>query len=44
MIWSPYDSYLTLILLTWRIWRFPNNNSKWEMGFNSAFKGWRYPY
>jgi hypothetical protein len=25
---------LTLILLTWRIWRAPNNASKWQMGFN----------
>ena len=31
--------YLTLILLTWRIWLTPNNASKWQMGFNSAFKG-----
>jgi len=30
--------YLTLILLTWRIWWAPNNVSKWQMGFNSAFK------
>jgi len=30
---------LTLIRLTWRIWRVPNNASKWQMGFNSAFKG-----
>ena len=30
---------LTLILLTWRIWGAPNNASKWQMGFNSAFKG-----
>jgi len=30
---------LTLILLTWRIWRAPNNASKWQVGFNSAFKG-----
>ena len=30
---------LTLILLTWRIWRAPNNASKWHMRFNSAFKG-----
>ena len=30
---------LTLILLTWRKWRTPNNASKWQMGFNSAFKG-----
>ena len=31
--------YLTLILLTWTIWRAPTNASKWRMGFNSAFKG-----
>ena len=33
--------YLTLILLTWRIWWAPNNSSKWQMGFTSnlAFKG-----
>ena len=30
---------LTLILLTWRIWWAPNNASKLQMGFNSAFKG-----
>jgi len=30
---------LTLILLTWRIWWAPNNASKQQMGFNSAFKG-----
>jgi len=29
---------LTLLLLTWRK-RTPNNASKWQMGFNSAFKG-----
>jgi hypothetical protein len=29
----------TLILLTWRIWWAPNNASKGQMGFNSAFKG-----
>jgi len=32
----PYTA-LTVILLTWRIWRAPNNASKWQMGFNSAF-------
>jgi hypothetical protein len=32
---------LTLILLTWRIWWAHNNASKWQMGFNSAFKGLR---
>jgi hypothetical protein len=30
---------LTLILLTWRIWWAPNNASKWQMEFNSTFKG-----
>ena len=30
---------LTLILLTWTIWRAPTNASKWRMGFDSAFKG-----
>ena len=30
--------YLTLILQTWIKWN-PNNVSKWQMGFNSAFKG-----
>ena len=29
---------LTLILLTWRIWWASNNASKWQMGFNLAFK------
>jgi len=33
------DKTLTLILLMWRIWGAPNNASKWQMGFNSAFKG-----
>jgi hypothetical protein len=31
--------FLTLILLTWRIWRVSNNAIKWQMGFNAAFKG-----
>jgi len=30
--------FLTLILLTWRIWWAPNNASRWQVGFNSAFK------
>ena len=30
-------SELTLTLLTWRVWRVPNNDSRWQMGFNSAF-------
>ena len=29
---------LTLILLTWRIWWAPNDASRWQMLFNSAFK------
>ena len=33
-----HQLWLTLILLTWRIWWAPNNASKWQMGFNSAFK------
>jgi len=28
---------LTPILVTWRIWWAPNNDSRWQMGFNSAF-------
>jgi len=38
MEWLANDS-LTLILLTCRIWWAPNNANKWQMGFNSAFKG-----
>jgi len=33
-----YFLQLTLILLTWRIW-WANNASKWQIGFNLAFKG-----
>jgi hypothetical protein len=33
------EGCLTLILLTWSIGWAPNNASKWQMGFNSAFKG-----
>ena len=32
-------THLTLILLMWRVWCAPNNASKWQMGFKSAFKG-----
>jgi len=32
-------NHLTLTLLTWRLWGAPNNASKWQMGFNSAFRG-----
>ena len=40
--WEKKNSwvrYLTLILLTWRIWWAPNNASKWQMGIKSVFKG-----
>ena len=30
---------LTLNLLTWTEWWAPASASKWQMGFNSAFKG-----
>ena len=30
---------LTLNPLTWKIWWATNNASRWQMGFNSAFKG-----
>jgi len=33
------NNILTLILLMWRIWWAPNNASRWQMGFNSAFEG-----
>jgi len=33
-----YFVILTLNLLTWKIWWAPNNASRWQMGFNSAFK------
>ena len=31
--------YLILIQQTWTIWWAPNNASKWQMGFNLAFRG-----
>ena len=34
-----YEDSLTLILLTWKIWWAPKNTSKWQMRFNSGFKG-----
>ena len=34
-----FETTLTLILLTWRIWWVPNDASRWQIGFNSAFKG-----
>jgi hypothetical protein len=33
------EATLTLILLTSTKWRAPASASKWQMGFNSAFKG-----
>jgi hypothetical protein len=30
---------LTRYLLTWKIWWFPNNVRKWQLGFNWAFIG-----
>ena len=36
---AKFEGKLTLILLTWKIRRAPNNASRWQMGFNSAFKG-----
>ena len=38
-ILNSWQIVLTLTLLTWRIWWAPNNASKWQMGFSSAFKG-----
>jgi hypothetical protein len=40
IFWSYHvtSKGLTLILLTWKIRWAPNNASKWQMGFNSAFK------
>jgi len=40
-ITSPHmrTTILILILPTWRIWWASNNASRWQMGFNSAFKG-----
>jgi len=36
---SPSAGRLTLNLLTTTIVAHPSNASKWQMGFNSAFKG-----
>ena len=35
----PDVATLTLTLLTWRMWWTATSASKWQMGFNSAFKG-----
>jgi hypothetical protein len=37
--WVQMRLVLTLILPMWRIWWAPNNASRWQMGFNSAFEG-----
>jgi len=36
-----FSIILTLILLTLRKGWFPNNARKWQMGFNSAFNGFK---
>jgi peptide subunit release factor RF-3 len=36
---KPFRPPLTLILLTTTIVALPSNAIKWQMGFNSAFKG-----
>jgi len=33
--------YLTINPLKWRIWLARNDASRWQMGFNWAFKGLR---
>ena len=38
-IWGIIKYCLTLKPLTWNIWWAPNNTSRWQMGFNSVFKG-----
>jgi hypothetical protein len=43
--WGDQDvdgRILTLTLLTWNIGQGPNNDSKWQMGFNSALKRLRW--
>jgi hypothetical protein len=37
--WEIKQKALPLTLPTWRIWWAPTNDSKWQTGFNSAFKG-----
>jgi len=34
-----FNFTLTLTLPNWRIWWAPNNASRWQMEFNSAFEG-----
>ena len=40
-MWLMHERWnvLTLILLTWKIWWASNNASRWQMEFNSTFKG-----
>jgi hypothetical protein len=40
-MWRDWELSVTFTrtLLTWRIWWASNNASRWQMGFNSAFKG-----
>jgi len=38
-ITAQFLMFLTLKPLTWKIWWAPNNASRWQMRFNSAFKG-----
>jgi hypothetical protein len=40
-VWPGSRWNLTRILLRWIIWWACNNASRWQMGFNSAFKGLR---
>ena len=45
MITEPRQTdHLTLNPLMWKIWWAPDNASRWQMGFNSAFKGLRYAW
>ena len=40
LTWDAGNCYiLTLNPLTWKIWWALNNAGRWQMGFNSAFKG-----
>jgi len=39
VLWSCNICPLTLTMLMWRIWWASNNASRWQMGFNLAFKG-----
>ena len=42
--WCNKVILLTLVLLKWIIWWAPNNANKWQVVFNSAFKGLMYSY